>query len=117
VVAMVGGALTLLPHGTDAVDGEGGTSRGVVLEILDGRLEVSDAIRDGSIFARGDIESVSRIFHAIEIILDVSARSPDLRAIAARFRAEAAGTDRPRPGSASPLDETELLSRLGLLDP
>jgi hypothetical protein len=60
----------------------GGRDRAIVLAVLDGRLEVADAVREGSIFARGDVESVGRIFHAIEIILDISTRSPELRAIA-----------------------------------
>jgi hypothetical protein len=116
VVAMSGGALTLLPPDTDLVDGEGATIRAVVLAILDGRLEVSDAVREGSIFARGDVDSVGRIFHAIEIILDVSARSPDLRAIAGRFQAEAAGAPRARTGPADRSAETDLLRQLGLLE-
>jgi hypothetical protein len=116
VVTMTGGALTLLAPDTDLVDGEGVTTRAVVLAILDGRLEVSDALREGFVFARGDVESVGRVFHAIEIILDVSARSPDLRAVAGRFQAEATGAAQTRPGPADRSAETDLLGRLGLLE-
>ena len=91
------------------------TTQAVVLPILDGQVEVSDAV-GGFIFARGDVESAGCIFHAIEIILDVSACSSDLRTVAGRFQAEAAYTAQTRTAPADRPAETDLLRRLGLLE-
>lgn len=116
VVAMSDGTVTILPSDTEPVDGRGSTSRGVVLAILDGHLEASDAVRDGAIDVRGDIESLGRIFHAIEIILDVSTRTPALRELARRYRAEDPSARFDPPPSTDPAGETALLDRLGLLN-
>ncbi len=69
-----------------AVDGEGTTSRQVVLDILDGYRELSDAIVDGAIEIRGTQDDVVRMGLAIEIVLDCATRDPSLQALADDFR-------------------------------
>lgn len=113
-VALLGGRVVALPAGDD-VDGVGATSRGVVLAILDGRLDASEAVRHGLIEARGSVEAIGRIFHAIEIILDVSTRAPALRALAHQFRLEDPDPARPAAPLPDDRDELALLDRLGLL--
>ena len=70
------------------VDGQGATDTAAVLDILDGYLEVADALILGRLRVRGSPDSVHRMFVAIEILLDVAARSPRLQGIAAAFRAD-----------------------------
>jgi hypothetical protein len=107
-------------HAADAsmpVDGEGGATSGVVLAILEGTLEVTDAVERGLVQAAGSPEAVVRMFHAIELILDASARVPALRRLADDFRREADRSrtrglaERPRPPGAG---ELRLLERLGV---
>lgn len=117
VVGVVGGLLRVLPGDTEPVDGEGGSSRSVVLSILAGRLETSAALREGLVHAFGSVESIGRIFHAIEIVLDVSARSPGLRSLATQFRADGGPVAPvPRPVTVPAQRELDVLDRLGLLD-
>jgi len=114
--------LTTRPSTGGPVDGVGATDRETTLDLMDGYLEVTDAILDGRLEVRGSVEDVARIFLAVELLLDVSARSPSLQALAQEFRA---GVPRGRPRRASrgrdwhravPLDrERELLERLDLL--
>jgi hypothetical protein len=107
-------------HTPDAglpVDGEGGTTTGAVVAILDASLEVTDAVERGLVQAAGSPEAVVRIFHAIELILDASARVPALRRLADDFRREA-GASRARPIPEPPRPpgpaELRLLDRLGV---
>jgi hypothetical protein len=117
VVSMPSRAL-VWEDGTDApVDGEGSTTAAVVIAILDGRLEVTDAVARGLVQARGSPEAVLRMFHAVELILDASARVPALRRLADEFRrgAEDRAPDvSPEPWEQPPADELALLARLGL---
>lgn len=71
-----------------AADGVGITDRRTVLDLLDGTLEVSAAVLDGRLQARGAPRDVAAIFTAIEIILDASTRSPQLQHLAADYRAD-----------------------------
>src|SRR5687768_15678353 len=68
------------------VDGEGQTDRGTVLDLLDGYLEVTDAILDGRLRVFGAVDEIARMFAAIEILLDCSARAPALQRLARDFR-------------------------------
>jgi hypothetical protein len=108
-------------------DGEGGTDRYTTLDLLDGRLEVTDAILEGRLWAKGEVESVVRIFLAIEILLDGSTRNPELQRLALDYGVDSCRHSRP-PGPALttvrrvvvdpdhiPVGEAELLRRLGLL--
>lgn len=107
------------------VDGTGRTDTDTVLDLLDGRVEVLHAILDGRLEVVGADADVARIFLAIEILLDASARAPRLQELARAFRADPAHARRgppagptrrsawypPRPHR----DEERLLQRLGLL--
>jgi len=116
-VAFVPHGLDVQPATVDApIDGEGATSRETVVALLDGRLEVTDAILQGYLRVTGTADDVSRMFVAIEILLDVSARAPALQALAETLRGAAPAV----PATAvSPWEaqsrEDEMLARLGLL--
>ena len=116
IVSMQSRALVWGP--TEApVDGEGSTTVAVVIAILDGRLEITDAVARGLVQARGSPEAVLRMFHAVELILDASARVPALRRLADEFRrgAEDRAPDMtPVPWQQSRADELALLARLGV---
>ncbi len=107
------------------VDGEGATDRQTVLDLLDGWIEVKDAILDGRLDVHGSPEDVHRIFVAIEILIDASARTPALQELARDFRTdpcrEARGRPRPAtrrtpwfPPRPAP-NEAQMLARLDLL--
>lgn len=83
------GRLVVTPAGATQrkPDGLGSTDRATAAALLDGRVEVQTAIIDGRLELRGDIDAISRIGVAIEILLEASARVPELRALAEEFRA------------------------------
>jgi hypothetical protein len=106
------------------VDGVGETNSATVLALLDGYLEVEAAILNGRLRVFGAPEDTTRMFAAIEILLDASPRTPALQLLAARFRRER----RERRGWPVPdqrrvtwypfgprASEYELLAQLGLL--
>jgi|HubBroStandDraft_5_1064220.scaffolds.fasta_scaffold87518_3 hypothetical protein len=68
------------------VHGEGSTDRATVCAILDGTLELTDAILSGHLQVRGDCEAAMRLFAAIDILLDGSTRIPQLQHLAHQFR-------------------------------
>jgi hypothetical protein len=119
------GVLVVEASSTDAVDGEGTTDRGTVLDLIDGYVDVADAILDGRLDVRGSLDDVQRMFAAIEILLDASARTPGLQQLARDFRDDPCRPTRERPvrGTApepwyppSPgADEMAVLERLDLL--
>jgi hypothetical protein len=107
------------------VDGEGATDRGTVLDLLDARLEVTDALLDGRLRVTGAVDDIARMFAAIEILLDVAARAPALQRLERDFRADA-GRDPAGPPlvrsrveawhpTGPDAEELELLGRLDLL--
>ena len=105
---------------TTVVDGEGSTDSGTVIALLDGDLEVTEAILDGRLLATGKAEDIVKMFTAIEILLDAAPRTPALQLLAQRFRRERVGTSFfTRPNRATSSDtraaEHALLKRLGLL--
>lgn len=129
VFARFDGASLVVLDATDGMeaDGTGGTDRGTTLDLLAGRLEVTDAILDGRLDATGEIEDLVRIFQAIEILLDGSTRNPMLQHLAFDYDIDPC---RPRPAPATgasawrrvSLDpdrpsrgELEMLRRLDLL--
>jgi len=85
-VTFVGEALSVRPAAGGRVHGEGSTDLATVLDLLDGHLEVTDAILDGRLAVRGATDALARMFTAIEILLDASPRVPSLQALAAHFR-------------------------------
>jgi len=109
----------------EEVFGEGKTDSQTVLALLDGSLEVSDAILNDALVVHGEIEQVNRMFQAIEILLDASPRCPRLQNLSRQFVTErsAAGVLSEAPqfrGSewypfAVPPDEKKLLIRYDLL--
>ena len=113
------GALEVVPARADtALDGEGYTDRGTVLDLLGGYLEVTEAITAGRLAVRGPATDVVRIFEAIEIILDASPRAPALQDLADDFKADPCREERfrARPAAAASTGaELVLLARLGLL--
>jgi hypothetical protein len=106
----------------EPVDGTGATDRATVLALLDGRMEVTDALLDGHIEVRGAVDAVHRMLAAIEILLDSSGRVPALQDIARDFRRDGSdgggGGGRRTAFGPSELRDAErsLLSRLDLLD-
>jgi hypothetical protein len=128
VAFAAGGGLEVGPAAPESrIDGEGATDRATTLDLLAARLEVSDAILDGFLEARGALEDVVRLFQAIEILLDAAPRIPALQALAAEYRQ---GLGRPAPAHGDPAphsrrtpfppddlpdDEAAVLRRLGLL--
>jgi hypothetical protein len=115
-VSLVGSVFEVAPaQRTMPVDGTGATSSATVVALLDGELEVSEAFHDGSIEATGNRQAVVRIFAAIEVLLDASARVPALRRLAADFRQQAGANalDRRR-RDVGRAEELALLGRLGL---
>lgn len=109
------------------LSGWGSTDRQTVLDLLDGYVEVNEAILDGRIRVEGGVDDVSRMFQAIEILLDASTRIPSLPRLAEDFRRDPCRpAPEPRPGARTVrrrrltghrLDEEsrDLLARLDLL--
>ncbi|MGH7504390.1 MAG: hypothetical protein ACRELX_02010, partial [Longimicrobiales bacterium] len=101
------------------VDGAGETDRLTTLDLLDGVLEVTEAILHGRLQATGEVESLVRIFHAIDILLDASTRVPALQQLSAEYIRDPCRSARPprsvtrRRGGADP--EAEILRRLDLV--
>lgn len=60
-------------------DGAGATDSATVIDLLDGAIEVPDAILDGRLRVTGALEEIARMFQAIEILLDASPRTPGFR--------------------------------------
>jgi hypothetical protein len=123
-----GPELKVVPGPTDVpVDGEGSTDRFTTLDILDGRLEVTDAVLEGRLRATGEVESLARIFQAIDILLDGSARNPALQELSLDYGGDPCRRGRPpRPSGTGPrrvmIDparvaaaERDMLHRLELL--
>lgn len=85
------------------IDGMGETDSTTVLALLDGYLEVGSAILNGQLSVSGEPDDITRMFMAIEILLDASPRTPALQQLAAQFRRARRATSstlprqRPRP--------------------
>jgi hypothetical protein len=116
-VTFVGLQLVVTPGPSNLkVQGSGGTDRGVTRALLDGRLEVDEAITSGRMEVYGDLDGVNRISMAIDILLDASTRVPALRDLARQFIDESADAPPPPiPVTADVGAEMALLGRLGLL--
>ncbi|MBM7808035.1 hypothetical protein JOD57_003872 [Geodermatophilus bullaregiensis] len=119
VVAMASGTVVVLPDDA-SVAGSGSTTSATVLALLDGRLDPTEALRDGHVAVQGGIEDLTAMLHAIEILLDVATRVPAMRSLAGAFRASRASR-LPVPGATPPPvaaadEELRMLRRLGLAD-
>lgn len=81
--------LSVLPIGNDSeLSGAGATDSATVLDLLNGDLEVVDAVLSGRLRVIAETVDIGRIFSAIEIILDAAPRTPALQELAARFQKE-----------------------------
>lgn len=69
-----------------AIDKLGVTDRATVLDVLDGYLEVTEAIDTGRLRIRGALDEATRMFLAIEVLLDAATRVPSLQRLAREFR-------------------------------
>jgi hypothetical protein len=105
-VAFEADRLVVSPASAGRVHGEGVTDRETVLDLLDGHLEVTDAILDGRLRVRGATDATVRMFTAIEILLDASPRAPALQALAAHFRRHPLSAPRSEPVAAAPVRRT-----------
>lgn len=124
-VSFDGGSFNVTPAGADnVVDGVGETDSDTVLDLLNGYLEVTEAILTGRMLIQGDTDDISRIFIAIEILLGASPRTPALQALAQSFEQDRQGRSRRgRPDQGRPTfypfassqAEEQLLARLELL--
>lgn len=85
----------VLGPSTGSVEGAGSVDGHCVLDLLDGYDDVTPAILDGRLRVQGAIDDVLAMFAAIEIILDVSARSPALQALSHDLRADPCRSPRP----------------------
>jgi hypothetical protein len=95
-VVFVDGTLRVeAPEGP--VDGEGAVDRQTVLDLLDGYVEVAEAILDGRLAVTGPTDDIARMFVAIEILLDGSTRIPPLQELARDFREDPCREPRRRP--------------------
>ena len=109
----------------DGFTGEGKTTRATVLALLNGSLEVSDAILSGLIIVYGELDQINRMFQAIEIMLDASPRCPELQKLSRMYLREtgppalagnAAAFELPSwYPFAVPPDEMQLLAKYDLL--
>lgn len=117
--------LLVLPIGNDSeLSGQGATDSATVLDLLNGDLEVVDAVLSGRLRVVAETVDIGRIFSAIEIILDSAPRTPALQELAARFQKErfqhvrqsrtASGLVEWYPFGSSQ-EEIDLLARLDLL--
>src|SRR5262249_15609856 len=71
-----------------SVNGSGQTDSRTVLDLLNGYLEVNEAIVSGRLEVSGDVNDVSRMFLAIDILLATSSCSPELQELARSFEAD-----------------------------
>jgi hypothetical protein len=71
-----------------SVHGSGYSDRTTTGELLDGWIEVSEAIIAGDIEATGTVDDVARLFHAVEILLDGATRAPAMQSLAERILSE-----------------------------
>ena len=103
-------------------DGVGETDRQTVLELLVGRIEVTQAIETDRLRLRGTTDGIVSMSRAIEILIDVAVRAPPLQHLAAAYRRDpllaplAPPSPDPTPQRAAlRAAERAILERLGLL--
>ncbi len=100
VIVEFGAAGQLLVRSDDPgtpVDGEGHATRAEVCAILAAKSDASEAVLSGRVSVRGPTGAVAAMLHAIEILLDSSARIPLLRELADEF----VGSTPPAPASSA----------------
>ncbi|MEU9918986.1 hypothetical protein [Streptomyces sp. NPDC051001] len=120
LVRFTAGRLVAEPAGPGtAATGSGRTDRATVRAILLGRAEVSGAVLDGGIHLAGRPDDVAAMSLVVEILLDVSARTPPMRVPAEDFfvgpTPEAVALATAWYPAEIPPEEKALLGQLGLL--
>lgn len=85
-VRFVGARLVVSPQAGGGSEHSGWTSRATCLALLDGRLELTDAILDGQIEVHAPADRAVRLIAIVEILIDAATRVPALRALADEFR-------------------------------
>jgi len=115
------GALVVTGDSGASVDGAGRSDSWTVADILEGRIEATDALLTGRVEAVGDLDAVAAMLHIIDTVLDVAARAPALQLLA-RGLLSSLG---PRPTNSNPAmawyprdvtdAEVSVLGRLDLL--
>ena len=104
-------------------DGLGETDLQTVLGLLAGRIEVTRAITSGRLRMRGSVEAVVRMSQAIDILIDVAVRAPELQELARAYSIDPSyaplvpehPADRVRRHAELQEMERAMLGRLGLL--
>jgi hypothetical protein len=101
-----------------AVDGEGSTTTFAVHALLDGEIELNQAVVDGRIDIRSSIDDALWMYRVVELLLDGSSRVPRLRELKRQFYGDSPSPDS-RPeftgwviGASNA--ERSMLERLGL---
>lgn len=70
------------------VAGTGRTRRQTVVDLLQGRIEVSEAIISGHLDVNGKVDDIARMFHALQVLVDSSTRVPRLQELARDYLAD-----------------------------
>jgi hypothetical protein len=76
------------------VDAELCTSRRAVLEVLDGRLSLADAVLADAVTIRAPLDTLERLNRALEAYMHGAVRSRSFAALLVRFRAARLGRER-----------------------
>jgi hypothetical protein len=101
-----------------ALDGAGATTSAVIVAIIEGRLDATDAVMSGLIEVHGRPDAVTALLHMIELLLDAGARLPAMRSLANDFVASALvddAFDASGRGGRSTRDDSHVLGLLDLL--
>jgi hypothetical protein len=88
-VEVDGDGLRVRRRGTLSPAGWVTARRGVVLELIDGRLDLLGAVEAGRLDVRGDVETVLALARALTAFVDGAVRSGGLRLLLDDYRAAA----------------------------
>ncbi len=61
---------------------------GTILHVIDGRSSLEEAVLDGAIFIRGNVQKIETLYSALAAYLDGAMRSPGFPALLADYRQE-----------------------------
>jgi hypothetical protein len=59
---------------------------GTILQVIDGKSSLEEAVLDGAIFIRGDLQKIETLYSALAAYLDGAMRSPGFPALLADYR-------------------------------
>lgn len=86
-VEVRGDRARVLRRGTRPAAGLVTARDGVVLDLIDGRLDLLGAVEAGRLDVRGDCDAVLRLARALSAFVEGAVRSPGLRALLEEYRA------------------------------